>query len=1014
MQFTTEKVAQDYLNLAHPNPQVREQANIDLLNFKSSSQAWLISKELLNVQVEPNLQFLGAQVLYLKIRTDYAVLQEQEIDEIKQYVLENVYEGQGKFNQQTFKQLCTSASVIGLKMIQNNWKDFIQDMINLGTSSPQNLLAALEILAGLCRELQGVDVQLSLVQDIRGALTPSKDIVADFLRTIILDADRDVDITNKALECVSSWAQIRAFEILQYPGLIESMLKKIDSEQTVSWAIEALSDGLKNSVHSDILSTTRMGYASNVLPAEVRESLRKIIKYLYDIHLAQKDLNTSPFCWFLCELAVNIGQYFNIIILENSEHSKALLQFLLMCTSHVNKKTSSNTFEFWGTFAKDITRKDMLAYTKDPKYDFVVEAYIELFKSIIEKCRLKSLKVISFQEALKLSKIFNIDTEHDEDFDEDDFSLETNKKDISVREYRISAQEAFESFYTILSRLKDEEGIKAVFALVVENLTKDEGFKEAANSGNLNLKMEYILTCEALMFAVRSMLEIIEDSNPNYYVMEMLKNVINLPKEDVLVRQILNFISESTSQLRNIPEAADELFSYCIEGIANPYLTASAANCFETLSETLGDKISLQTLERIIEIMDNAVYAIEDPTRSAQCISAVFHIGRGITNYEMKVKFLQRALKSIQEKFQLFTESLDKSEGSILNDASVKADALKLFIILASILQGFELENQGINSRSTKVIEETILPFMLQSINYICLYLELFSNHEEFIVTFSKLIKMSVRICGMKLENFYEKMLYSTLKVFEMDPFRNISLLDTINTLVVDFENSTKQKEWLFNNLSSFNTFMFQSLIKNYEQSNEMFLKWIDILSNILHMYRDFFLELKEVGQIIDLVIRAFYEFQEHRFLKKLTHFLVTFIGVRNNIKAPIVLNNLPKILAFALIRLPDIDTQRIKLLSKVVIAILCGLEDQEAYIIELFFSVLAMDRYSDIGRQQKELFLKSMFLYRNDDKIVTSLVQHFARYATDPTVYTDSIMWIQMKILEKQRDVINQSFSRN
>jgi len=318
------------------------------------------------------------------------------------------------------------------------------------------------------------------------------------------------------------------------------------------------------------------------------------------------------------------------------------------------------------------------------------------------------------------------------------------------------------------------------------------------------------------------------------------------------------------------------------------------------------------------------------------------------------VKFLQRALKSIQEKFQLFAESLDKSEGGILNDASVKGDALKLFIILANILQGFELEHQGNNQRSGKLIEETILPFMLQSINYICLYLELFSSHEEFVETLSRLIKLSVKICGMKLENFYEKMLFSTLKVFEMDPFRNISLLDTINTLVVYFENSNKQKEWLFSNLSGFNTFMFQSLIKNYEQSNDMFFKWIDILSNILHMYRDFFLELKEVGQIIDLIIRAFYEFNEHKLLRKLIQFLTAFIGVRSNIKAPIVLNNLPKILAFALIRLPDIDAQRIKMLTKVVLAILCGLEDQEAYIIELFFSVLGMDRYSDIGRQQK------------------------------------------------------------
>jgi len=230
----------------------------------------------------------------------------------------------------------------------------------------------------------------------------------------------------------------------------------------------------------------------------------------------------------------------------------------------------------------------MLPYTKDSKYDFIVEAYLELFKAIIEKCKLKSLKVISYQEALKLSKIFNIDTEHDEDFDEDDFSLETNKKDISVREYRISAQEAFESFYIILSRLKDEEGVKAVFALVVENLTKDDSNKEP------ELRLDYILTCEALMFAVRSMMEIIEDSNPNYYIMEMLKNVINLPKEDVLVRQILNFINESATQLRNVPEAADELFSYSIEAIANPYLTSAAVDVKSPLYSEFIDTFPLE------------------------------------------------------------------------------------------------------------------------------------------------------------------------------------------------------------------------------------------------------------------------------------------------------------------------------------------------------------------------------------------------------------------------------------
>ena len=51
-------------------------------------------------------------------------------------------------------------------MIQNNWKNFIGDMITLANTSNQNLFAALEILSSLCRELKNIDVQLQLVKEV--------------------------------------------------------------------------------------------------------------------------------------------------------------------------------------------------------------------------------------------------------------------------------------------------------------------------------------------------------------------------------------------------------------------------------------------------------------------------------------------------------------------------------------------------------------------------------------------------------------------------------------------------------------------------------------------------------------------------------------------------------------------------------------------------------------------------------------------------------------------------------
>ena len=247
-------------------------------------------------------------------------------------------------------------------------------------------------------------------------------------------------------------------------------------------------------------------------------------------------------------------------------------------------------------------------------------------------------------------------------------------------------------------------------------------------------------------------------------------------------------------------------------------------------------------------------------------------------------------------------------------------------MILSNILHSFEQEVEE-NDKSSKVVEETLLPFMLQSINYICIYLELFNSQQEFVKTFSDMIKTAIKICGIRLENAYEKILYSILKVFEKDPYQNMSLLSTVATLIELFGNSARQREWLFANFAQFNAYLFQALGNNYEQSSDLLFKWVDIQIVVLRTYREFFLTLKDLGPIIDLILRAFYDFSNVKLLRKLNSFINTLVGNKQTVQSNIIMSILPGIIGFALIKLPELDSERIRLVVPNISKILIDLD---------------------------------------------------------------------------------------
>ena len=92
------------------------------------------------------------------------------------------------------------------------------------------------------------------------------------------------------------------------------------------------------------------------------------------------------------------------------EYCNALFEFLLICASHKNKKISSNTFEFWNFFRRELLIENVLQHIRNNNYSFVAEAYLALFKVITEKCKARSVKVVPIHEA-RTTGISNVNKE---------------------------------------------------------------------------------------------------------------------------------------------------------------------------------------------------------------------------------------------------------------------------------------------------------------------------------------------------------------------------------------------------------------------------------------------------------------------------------------------------------------------------------------------------------------------------------------------------------------------------
>jgi len=266
----------------------------------------------------------------------------------------------------------------------------------------------------------------------------------------------------KAIEAIGSFCRLKVFEVLAFPDTVDALISCICNEDLLHKSVDALCEGIKCSLFSDILKSSKIEYAIKFMDDNVKNSIRKIIEFigtkLYEYFLELKNQSDSSLCQSMAELATNLAMNFNIFILEGSDHAKVLIKFLNECTSHKSKKVSYITFDFWSPFETQLLDQDILGKMQQAENDFIVNGYIELFKIVHEKIKLKSLKLTNSK---------------DSNFEEDDDVIDPNRQEMTLREYRKASEDIFVSCVKVIKGLKGEDALRSFFESFVPSITEE-------------------------------------------------------------------------------------------------------------------------------------------------------------------------------------------------------------------------------------------------------------------------------------------------------------------------------------------------------------------------------------------------------------------------------------------------------------------------------------------------------------------------------------------------------------
>ena len=328
-----------------PNSSAKQEANLALLQFQKTPQAWNTANTLLLSQDLPlESRLFSAQTFRSKVTFDLEQLEGASQEQLRDTLLHalDMYASGPRVIQ---TQLCLALAALALQMPESRWGAVIPQMIERFGSAPTTVGVLLEFLTVLPEEVSmnhRIPIDNAAYHErVPRLLTQHAPTVLQVLYMYIRADGVTTPIQAMILACLRSWlkaGEVSALQLAETP-LLACAFDALQNEELFDTAVDVVCDLINETqeIHEN------QSVIEQILPR--LEELRPALAAAGDDEDRVRGL---------CRIFVQAGETYHALILQHTAALLPIVQTVLDCASYHDLDIVQITFRFWYLLASDV------------------------------------------------------------------------------------------------------------------------------------------------------------------------------------------------------------------------------------------------------------------------------------------------------------------------------------------------------------------------------------------------------------------------------------------------------------------------------------------------------------------------------------------------------------------------------------------------------------------------------------------------------------------------------------
>lgn len=900
----------------------------DLLN---SPEAWTITRELImnSNPAEVDIVFMGANILYQKIKQDYSSLSKehrQELDNFIYSTVEKVTETSN--NKLVLSMVCRIYGMVGLFQLGlSQTPTFINSIYqqiepnNLNNQSTKQIGLQLSIIEEIAGEYESLLLERKRMMFIISSLNDNKDNIQNFW-CMLLESEmygKDEAYLDKIFRSVNSWKDIKV-QLLSSPRLIANLLKfqKIETFSEIITII--LASILNTSNFSRIIESSNLEMArkrykmmqplidnfmqTKVKLEELKDDSYFALEELYsnasviliineicgpNIKVDFENCMSQSKNWFsksICEIVFELFNSWNIFMLINQPELNPLLQLGLLCLNHSDRAISYRTLEFWEAFKNDFVKNRNQADEATKK--IFVELFVEVFKRLFAQTTIKNEEEVKSFEKPRNEETCAIDVDEDEDrfleCDRDKFVK------VDLQTYRLIGEDVFYAVFHVLSEeIGHNNAIQTFMNLAQESINQNTIKFENPSLNETQLEHIYLLKVENTLYVLRALKDsIYEEHAKNKTINDMMNLVLNQSNncnEVFFVRRSLQFLNDFSYELKGDFDLSMRFIDFIIKNFDKKVLLNWQCDILLRVIEEIMQPVPFDIFEKIAQFIKNNISQIKNEMALGNFISCLFKLSNYYESSTEITNALSHVLKVIEDIYLQYSSQK-------MNFRNDKETLKKLLLLIEATVR-----NQDAR-RNIEVHQTLMKQFQYRFYNEINQLFVDFHDIPGMYNPFCSFFRTVTSACPQEIYNYAPSMLDTMFAVMKKNPIKYADSLGICEGIIAFNIQSEFIVSWVKNNCQSLNIWLSQLLLENNDSS--LISQFLLLQQSLFRISPSFYIDLESFDSTMEIILKQIssvnsMEVQKEgaRFFQNLTSFAETFKSEKSLKLLPIIVRNI-------------------------------------------------------------------------------------------------------------------------